>query len=452
MNHPYLPHTQDERRRMLSFLGLASEEDLLAPLPQDLRLKTPPDIPPPLSEPELTRVFGGWAAMNTGAAHATCFLGAGAYQHHIPAIVNHLSSRAEFYTAYTPYQPEMSQGLLQAIFEFQTMIAELCGLPVANASLYDGATAVAEAALMALAATRRRKVVAARSVHPDYRAVLRTYLRHRDAVLVEPELGDGFLRPQALELDGDTAAMIAAYPNFFGLIEDLAPLAAAAHEAGAMLVVAANPAALGYLEAPGALGADLVAGEGQPLGLPLSFGGPGLGFLAAREEHLRRIPGRLVGQTRDVSGRRGFVLTLQTREQHIRRERATSNICSNSALGALRAAIHLAAAGPGGLRRIGEQCAAGAHYAMERLTAGGSFKPLFDGPFFHEFALASPVPVPLLNRRLRERGIIGGLDLSTHYPELGQAILLAVTEARTAEEIDFLAEVMEASSCPAISR
>lgn len=444
MSHPYLPHTADERRRMLARLGLDRSEDLLAPIPPELRLDAPPALPRALTEAELAATFRGLAERNADLLHHPCFLGAGSYHHHVPAVVDHLAGRAEFYTSYTPYQPEISQGMLQAIFEFQTMIAGLCGLPVANASLYDGATAVAEAAAMAMAATGRNRVLVARTVHPDYRATLHTYLRYRGAELIELPLGDGRLSPAGLPMDPNTAALIVGYPNFFGLIEELAPLAEAAHAAGAQFIVAANPIALGLLEAPGALGADIVVGEGQCLGSPPSFGGPGLGFMACREEHLRRIPGRLVGLTTDHGGRRGFVLTLQTREQHIRREKATSNICSNAALMALRASIYLAAMGPHGLRDVAERCAAGAQYALEMLTAIPGYSPLFTGPFFHEFALRTPVPPAKINAALWERGIIGGLDLGRFYPELGPAMLFALTELRTASEIHDLAQALEA--------
>ncbi len=445
MAHPYLPHTPAERQRMLSVLGLSSEEELLGPIPAGLRRRELPAMPPALTEAELAAAMRDLAERNADLLHHPCFLGAGAYLHHIPAVVDHLAGRAEFYTAYTPYQPEMSQGMLQAIFEFQTMIAELCSLPVANASLYDGATAVAEAALMTLGATGRRKILVPRTIHPDYRGVLRTYLRFRGAEIVELSVGNGRLAD--LPLDGETAAVIVGYPNFFGQIEQLAPLAQAVHAAGAHLIVAANPVALGLLEAPGRLGADIVVGEGQPLGTPPSFGGPSLGFMACREEFVRRMPGRLVGQTTDHQGRRGFVLTLQTREQHIRREKATSNICSNAALTALRASIYLATAGPEGLKQVAAQSAAGAQYALERLTRSGRFKPLFVGPFFHEFVLATPTAPAKLNAALWEKGIIGGLDLTPYYPELPPALLFAVTELRTAGEIERLAQIMEAIPC-----
>lgn len=443
MNHRYLPLTDEERREMLAVLGMRSQEELLAPISAGLRLSTPPPLPGPLSEAELVEEFRAFAETNADLIHHPSYLGAGAYLHFIPAVVDHLAGRAEFYTAYTPYQPEMSQGLLQAIFEFQTMIAELCGLPLANASLYDGATAAVEAALMAADQTKRRRIIMARTLHPHYREVLRTYLRPRGLELVELPVGNGRLDPAGLPLDREAAALIVGYPNFFGQIEDLGSLAEAAHAAGACLIAAANPIALGFLEAPGALGADLVVGEGQPLGSWPCFGGPSLGFMACRAEFLRRLPGRLVGQTVDAEGRRGFVLTLQTREQHIRRERATSNICSNAALLALRAAVYLAALGPGGLRAVAAQSAAAAHLAAERLCAGGRFALLFPGPYFHEFALRTTVPPARLNAALWEQGIIGGLDLAPYYPELGPAVLLAFTELASAGEIERLVRIME---------
>ncbi|NLG83603.1 MAG: aminomethyl-transferring glycine dehydrogenase subunit GcvPA, partial [Firmicutes bacterium] len=313
MNHRYLPLTEEDRRSMLAFLGLSRQEDLLAPIPVSLRSQDPPPLPAAMDEADLAAWFHARAAMNADLLRHPSFLGAGAYFHFVPAVVDHLAGRAEFYTSYTPYQPELSQGLLQAIFEFQTMIAELCGLPVANASLYDGATATVEAAFMAAAQTGRKRVLVPRTLHPHYREVLRTYLGARELILVEIPIEEGHLVPTRLPLDGETAALIVGYPNFFGQIEDLAPLAAAAHEMGACLIVVANPIALGLLEAPGNLGADIVVGEGQPLGSRPSFGGTGLGFIACGENFLRRLPGRLVGQTVDAEGRRGFVLTLQTR-------------------------------------------------------------------------------------------------------------------------------------------
>ncbi|MGQ9778374.1 MAG: aminomethyl-transferring glycine dehydrogenase subunit GcvPA [Bacillota bacterium] len=443
MNHRYLPLTEEDRRRMLAFLGLASQEDLLAPVPSSLRIKGPLPLPAAMSEPELATWFRTRAEMNADLLHHPSFLGAGAYLHFVPAVVDHLAARTEFYTAYTPYQPEISQGLLQAVFEFQTMIAELCGLPLANASLYDGATATAEAAFMAAAQTGRRRILVPRTLHPHYREVLRTYLRPRQLELLELPVGEGRLIPDGLPLDRETAALIVGYPNFFGQIEDLAPLAAAAHNVGACLLVVANPIALGLLEAPGNLGADIVVGEGQPLGSWPCFGGPGLGFMACGEEFLRRLPGRLVGQTVDAEGRRGFVLTLQTREQHIRRERATSNICTNAALLALRAAVYLATLGPEGLRAVAEQSAAAAHLAAELLSAGGRFSLLFSGPYFHELALRTPVAPARLNAALREEGIIGGLDLGPYYPELGPAMLLSFTELASAAEIGRLVHIWE---------
>lgn len=447
MAHPYLPHTEAERKLMLDALGIGGQEELLGSIPAELRLQNLQGLPPAQSEAELTRTFRSLAEQNADLQHHPSFLGAGSYYHHIPAVVGHLAGRAEFYTAYTPYQPEISQGMLQAIFEFQSMIAELCGLPVANASLYDGATAVAEAVLMALGASGRRQVLVARTLHPDYRQVLRTYLRFRQVNPIELPVGGGRLVAADLPLDGEVAAVVVGQPNFLGQIEDLAPLAEAAHSIGAYLIVAANPIALGLLEAPGALGADLVVGEGQPLGTPPSYGGPSLGFMACREEFVRRMPGRLAGQTTDASGRRGFVLTLQTREQHIRREKATSNICSNATLTALRASIYLAVVGPEGLRAVAGQCAAGAHYALARIAVGGNFMALFSGPFFHEFAVRCPLAPVEINAGLRQRGIIGGLDLGLYYPELGPAMLLAVTELRSASEIEELARAMEAIVC-----
>lgn len=443
MAHSYLPHTDAERRRMLNLLGLASQEDLLSVIPPGIRNRILPDLPPAQTEIELVESFEQLAARNTDLLHHRSYLGAGIYHHHIPAVVNHMAGRSEFYTAYTPYQPEMSQGMLQAIFEFQTMIAELCGLPVANASLYDGATALAEAVKMTLSA-ERNKILISPAVHPEYREVLRTYNRFLPVVLEETPLRQGTLAASDLPLNQKTAALVVGYPNFFGLIENLPSLAAAAHQVGAALIVTAYPIALGLLESPGRLGADIVVGEGQSLGSPPNLGGPGLGFMACGDNFLRRIPGRLAGQTVDREGRRGFVLTLQTREQHIKRERAASNICSNAALCALRAAVYLSSLGPSGFSEVATQSSAAAHYALDRLTSGGKFSPLFPGAFFNEFTLRTPVSPTAINKTLAQEGIIGGLDLGRFYPELGPALMLAFTELHTAADIDRLTRIMEA--------
>ncbi len=443
----FLPLTDAERREMLAAIGAASMEQLFDELPAEVRLKENGlKLPPPLSEMELRAHLGALAAKNMNLQDHPCFLGAGVYDHFIPAVVQHVVGRSEFYTAYTPYQAEISQGLLQSIFEYQTLICRLTGMEAANASLYDGATALAEAALAACSMTRRRKVLVSRSVNPHYRRVLQSYLEGRDCLLLEIPLADGatdFSRLEAM-LDGETAALLLQQPNFFGLLEEeLEGAAAMAHRHGALLVLSVDPLSLALFRAPAEYGADIATGEGQGLGSPPSFGGPLLGFFAARRELLRRLPGRIVGETVDGEGRRGFVLTLQTREQHIRRERATSNICSNQALNALAAAAYLAAMGPEGLREVAELCLQKAAYAREKIASLEGYAPAFPGVHFKEFAVKLPGSGSRLNRHLLEHGIIGGLDLETYYPELGPTMLFCVTETKTREQIDALARALE---------
>ncbi|MFH1086592.1 MAG: aminomethyl-transferring glycine dehydrogenase subunit GcvPA, partial [Chloroflexota bacterium] len=358
----YVPHTAAERAAMLARIGVGALDDLFVDIPAAHRNPTIA-LPRPLSEMEIMAELRGLAEANMDTQHATCFLGAGAYHHFIPSVVDHIISRSEFYTAYTPYQPEISQGTLQAIFEYQSMICALTGMEVSNASHYDGATAMAEAVIAAVSIGRgkRRKVVVAPTVHPEYRATVRTYTRSMEVAVVGDEALDHDLASLTELVDGDTACLIVPTPDFLGRIHDLAGVADAVHARGALLVVACNPIALGLLQPPGAYGADMAVGEGQPLGIPLSFGGPYLGFFACREEHVRRMSGRLVGQTEDITGETAYVLTLSTREQHIRRERATSNICTNHALMALRAAAYLSLMGPIGLCRVAELCLAKAH-------------------------------------------------------------------------------------------
>ncbi|HHW15243.1 MAG TPA: aminomethyl-transferring glycine dehydrogenase subunit GcvPA [Firmicutes bacterium] len=440
----FLPNTDRDRAEMCRTCGVGSVEELFAPLPAEVRLRRPLDLPEPLSEMELAAHLQALARRNAGTGEILSFLGAGAYEHYLPAAVGRLAGRAEFYTAYTPYQPEVSQGTLEAIYEYQSYVAALTGLDVANASLYDGATAVAEAAAMALNQTRRTEFLIGENVHPEYRAVLRTYARQWGATVREVEAPDGVLDPGrvAAEVSAETAAVIVQNPNFFGLVEAGEDLGAAAHAQGALYIVVANPVSLGLLEAPGAYGADLCVGEGQPLGNPLGFGGPYVGFMAARENLVRRMPGRIVGATVDRDGRRGFVLTLQTREQHIRREKATSNICSNEALCALAFTIHLSLLGPEGLRELAELCLQKAHYAAERLGALPGFGLVFAGPFFHEFVVRTPGPAEKLVERLAGRGILPGLPLGRFYPEFANALLVCVTETKSRADLDRLAEAL----------
>ncbi|MDI3280230.1 MAG: aminomethyl-transferring glycine dehydrogenase subunit GcvPA [Bacillota bacterium] len=440
----FRPQTEADRKAMLEAIGLSAVQELFAGLPQEVLLDRPLDLPGPLSELELDRHLRELAARNQSARDYPCFLGAGAYDHFIPAVVRYVLARSEFYTAYTPYQAEISQGMLQAIYEYQSLICLLTGLEVANASLYDGATAVAEAALMAVAATGRSEVLVAEGVHPEYRQVLGTYARPRGvAVRTLPRQG-GLLAPEDLRkaLGPQTAAVIVQTPNFFGLLEDAPALGEVVAGSGALFVVCTNPISLGLLAPPGEYGADIAVGEGQPLGNPLGFGGPHLGFMACREKLVRRLPGRIVGATTDGRGRRGFVLTLQAREQHIRREKATSNICSNQALNALAAAVYLAALGPEGLREVAELCVQKAHYAQRVIEERAGLKPTFAGPFFHEFAVRCPADPEVVNRRLRERGLGGGVALGRWYPDLTSSLLFCCTEKRTRQEIDRLAEAL----------
>jgi glycine dehydrogenase subunit 1 len=436
----YTPHTEAQVRAMLAALGLSGVEDLFDAVPDGLKRRDLLDVPPPMSELELRRHFRELTAANRDASARPCFLGAGIYDHYVPAAVETVIGRSEFYTSYTPYQPEMSQGTLQAIYEFQTMVARLTGMDVANASMYDGATALAEAVLMAREITGRPEVILARTVHPAWRRVTETYLSGLEARPVEVGYADGTLDLEGLDaaLSERTACVAVQQPNFLGAIEPLSSIAERAQRAGALFVVGANPIALGLLAPPGAAGADIVVGEGQPLGLGMNFGGPLVGLFACRAEYVRRMPGRIAGATVDGQGRRGYTLTLQTREQHIRRGRATSNICTNQGLCMLAVTAYLSLLGKSGLREVAEQCLQKAHYAFEQLTRLPGFRPVFGTPFFHEFALRCPIPPAEVNRRLAEAGILGGYPLGRDYPELSDSLLLCVTEQRSKEEIDTL--------------
>jgi glycine dehydrogenase subunit 1 len=407
------------------------------------------DLPSAVSEMEVRWELEALAGANVTAAGGPCFLGAGAYHHFVPAVVDAVLRRGEFFTAYTPYQPEVSQGTLQAIFEYQTMICALTGMEVSNASHYDGATATAEAVITAINVHRmkRRKIVVSPFVHPEYRAVVRTYTQGMGLTIVGDEAREharGEAAGLADTLDDNTACLIVQYPDFLGRFEDLTDLAKAAHAAGALLVVVADPIALGLLKPPGAFGADIVVGEGQGMGVGLNFGGPCLGFFATRRKYVRKMAGRLVGQTVDAEGKRGFVLTLSTREQHIRREKATSNICTNQGLIALATAVYMAALGRCGMRRVAELCYHRAHYAQQWIAAIDGFSAIDDKPFFKEFAVRCPRPVKEINDYLLDEwGIIGGYDLGKDYPHLQDHMLLCVTEMTPREEIDALMEALE---------
>ncbi|MCS7167231.1 MAG: aminomethyl-transferring glycine dehydrogenase subunit GcvPA [Gemmatales bacterium] len=437
----YWVNTEEQQREMLAALGLNSVDELFEVIPPAARLKGLPQVPPALTEQELTEHLNDLASRNRVGKQAVCFLGGGSYDHFIPAVVDAVASRSEFYTAYTPYQAEASQGSLQVFFEYQTLICQLTGMEVANASLYEGASALAEAAMMALSVTGRYgRVIVAESVHPHYRQTLRAYLANLEPQVITLSTPHGFLEPDALDqaLTDDTAAVLVQHPNFFGHLEEVEELAARTHRRGALFVVSVDPISLGLLRRPGEYDADIVVAEGQSLGIPMQFGGPYLGVLACREAYVRKMPGRLVGQTVDRRGQRCWVLTLQTREQHIRREKATSNICTNQGLMAIRAAVYLAALGPQGLRETAELCLQKAHYAAQQLCQIPGVRLAFDRPFFKEFTVLLPTDPPPVLRRVLERGYLGGLALRRWYPQLANAVSLAVTEKRSRGEIDGL--------------
>jgi glycine dehydrogenase subunit 1 len=438
----YLPHTEEDIRVMLAAVGVGRMDELFAQVPDECRRLQPPDLPPPLSEWDLDRHMEQLAgATATGPAHML-FLGAGSYDHHIPETIKQLLRRGEFFTAYTPYQPEVSQGTLQAIYEYQTLVGRLLGMEVANASMYDGASALAEALLMAIRITKRRRVAVSRAVHPHYRQVAETYLRPAGFEIVLLPFGaDGRTDLSGLAELSDLAAVAVQSPNFFGCVEDLKAAAAAAHaRTGTMLITSfSEPLAYGLFEAPGRLGADIVCGEGQSLGIPRSFGGPGVGLFACRMEHLRSMPGRLVGRTVDIEGRRGFVLTLSTREQHIRRERATSNICTNQGLCALAAAMYMACLGGSGFRQLARLNYDTAGYLKEALKGAGLALP-FAAPTFNEFVVRLPAGSRHRYQDLLERRIVFGLPLEKYYPELSDHYLLCATETSRKQDMDLLVQ------------
>ncbi len=445
----FIGHTPEEEARMLQAIGVASFEDLLEQVPAALRQRVPLELPPAMSETELRRLFRGFAGRNYDPEETVSFLGGGSYDHAIPAAVDHLALRSEFYTAYTPYQAEVSQGTLAVIHEFQTMICELTGMEVANASMYEGASAAAEAIILAEGATRAQRVLLADGVHPHVRGVLDTYVRNLGIRLESlPESG-GRIDLAALEQalgDGDkVAAVLVQQPNYLGLLEPLDRVGAICKGAGAgpHLIVSADPLSLGLLAPPGELGAETVVGDVQPLGIPPQFGGPSAGYFASRKAHIRKMPGRIAAETVDSMGRRGYALTLQTREQHIRREKATSNICTNSALIALRASVTLALLGPRGLREAAEQCVQRSHFALSRLTELQGVERVYEGPFFREFVVRCPEPAAALVEAVYDRDrILIGVPLSRFDPAREKDLLVAVTEKRSRAEIDALADAI----------
>ncbi len=438
----YIPQTASEREQMLKSVGIDSVETLFDCIPSEVRLKELPDLPPAMTESQLMAHLSQLASKNNPAGDKPSFLGAGVYDHYVPSVINHMLLRQEFFTAYTPYQPEISQGTLTAVFEYQTMICNLTGLDVSNASLYDSATAAAEAMYMCSSQTRRKKILLAASMHPELRATVKTYAQFAGIEVLEapydPETGKIVL-PDLSEIAG----VYVSSPNFFGVVEDMEAVASAAHAAGALAVACVDPLSLALLKTPGECGFDIAIGETQPLGLKMSFGGPYCGFISCTTKLMRKLPGRIAGQTVDSEGRRAFVLTLQAREQHIRREKATSNICSNQALCALATTIYLSLVGPVGLKECAQQSVGKAAYLKDKLLSTGKFEQIFFSPYFREFAVRCKNADPeTINATLKQHGFIGGYDLGKHYPELSGCMLLAVTEQRTKCEIDAFAERM----------
>ena len=428
---PYTPNTDDDRQRMLDAIGVRSFDDLVADIPAEHR-NPPIDLPPPTSELELRREIGAMAEQNAVPGDYACFLGAGSYRHFIPAIVRSVATRSEFMTAYTPYQPEVSQGTLQAHYEFQSLVCQLTGMEVANAGMYDGATSMAEAALMAARVTKRDRVAVLDTVSPAYRQVLETFLDSQGIAIDTSS-------PGSVQVGAETACLLVQQPNFFGYFEDLEEMAEAAHSAGALLVVATDLTSLGMFRPPSEYDADIVVAEGQAIGVPPTFGGPYVGIFACKQKYVRQMPGRVVGKTVDTRGRDGYVLTLQTREQHIRRERATSNICTAVGLIALMTTLYMSSLGKQGLRRVAELCYHKAHYAASLMAKIPGYSLPLTGAYFREFVVECPRPVAEINTALLERKIIGGLDVSEYVPN---GMLVCCTEMNTKEEIDRFAEAL----------
>ena len=438
----YIPHTANETQQMLGAIGVDAIEALFEAAPATHRFPKL-ELPPPMSEMEVAAEMLAISEANDHAQDFAIFRGAGAYHHFIPSVVNHILLRGEFYTAYTPYQPEISQGTLQATYEYQSMMCALTGMDAANASHYDGATSLAEAVTVALevARHRRKKVILSHAIHPQYREVVRTYHQGRDIRIIG-DRGRGEIVDLMEMLDENTAMLAVQYPDFFGQIDDLTALADAVHDAGALLVMVANPMALSIFKSPGELGADIVVGEAQPMGVPLGFGGPYLGYFAIRQKYVRRIAGRIIGETLDADGKRAFVMTLRPREQDIKRERASSNICTNQGLMALSASVYMALMGKNGLRKVGELNYHKAHYAANEINRLDGYSVDMSKPFFNEFVVACPRPIAEINEALLAEGVIGGLDLGPHYFHLNDRMLLCVTEMNAKEEIDRLVEIL----------
>ncbi|MDO5717960.1 MAG: aminomethyl-transferring glycine dehydrogenase subunit GcvPA [Tissierellia bacterium] len=443
---PYIPLTEQDEREMLEKIGVNSIDDLFKDIPSDVSLHRPLDLPKSKSELEVSTYLSGLADANNSISHMPSFLGAGAYDHYIPSIIHHITGRSEFYTSYTPYQPEVSQGTLQYIFEYQTLITRLTGMEIANASLYDGGSSIAEAALMCANTNKKKKVVISKSVNPNARMVAKTYTDAQGIELIEVDMKDGLTDLDALKeaVTEDVGAVIIQSPNFFGYVEDVQAATDIAHsQKKTSMILSADPMSLAIFKKPADYGVDVVVGEAQSFGIPVAAGGPYLGYIAVNKPFLRKLPGRIVGQTVDRDGKRCWVLTLSAREQHIRREKATSNICSNQGLNVLAATIYMVTMGKKGMREVAEQSTKKAHYAFNELTKSGKFKPLSDAPFFKEFTVVSDVPTKELNKKLKEAGIVGGFEAKRFYDDLGNATIIAVTEKRTKEEIDKFVKIME---------
>jgi len=443
--HPYLPNTSEDIKEMLEVIGLKSTDDLFSSIPKDLKFNRDLKLPSAKSEIEVKNLLDLIASKNQSTSDLTCFLGAGSYDHYIPSVVKHLVGRSEFYTAYTPYQPEISQGTLQSVFEYQSMICALTDMEVSNVSMYDAATSAAEAAILSSVQTKRKRVLVSETLNPEYKSVLKTYLKFRGVEIefVAQKDGETDFDDLKTKLNSDIAGVIIQYPNFYGIIENVKDLEEAIHENKSLLIMSVDPISLGVLKSPGALKADIVVGEGQALGQSLNYGGPVLGFMAATMKLVRKLPGRIIGQTVDRDGKRAFVLTLQAREQHIRRAKATSNICSDQTLNSITAAIYMATLGKEGMKEVAMQSFKKAHYTYELLLKTGKFKALYNKPFFKEFAVVTEKSVDEINDKLLEKGILGGYNLKRSNDSLENAMLIAVTENRTIEEIHKFVELME---------
>jgi glycine dehydrogenase subunit 1 len=441
---PFIPNTDEDRKRMLERIGVSNFDSLLDTIPAGLRSKSGLGLPEPLSEMEVRKASFDLSGKNISQEQVVSFAGAGAYDHYIPSVVDTIISRSEYYTAYTPYQPEVSQGTLQTIYEYQSMICELTGMEASNASMYDGASACAEAALMARSINGRGEIILSSTIHPRYRSAVRTYLHHQCCIIEVPQRnGVSDLEFIAKKAGGNTSAILVQHPNFFGCLEDVFEMSRIAKDAGALFISCVDPISLGAIAPPGSYGADIAVGEGQALGLVPGFGGPFLGIFATKMEHVRKMPGRLVGRTKDSDGKEGFVLTLQTREQHIRREKATSNICTNEALCALASCVYLAIMGKQGLHDAARLCIEKSHYFAEAISKCKGFKLAFPGPFFKEVAVKCPHPAENIVTSLVKKGFIPGVSLGRFDSSMSDTILVAVTEKRTKQEIDALVSLLK---------